>query len=720
MELDEDNHLCLRCSKTINGLNNYVLHRQQQCGQFNSTPTSSPFLSDSSKALPVSESQDLNTTDPQDIYRLSASDFFLSLNLQSIACDSEKCLTNINENFPNRMDLPSLENELASPLAKTVMCSNMIEEENGFINGGNIDISNEKWDYNFKLDTSDNNVEQNSSQNRTETTFVTAENLMLELESEYNVNNLCDVSGNLQSQLIKEGTKQETLTKKIIDNSNTSQEPKCAFDKKPCHTFCCIKSEHFICSLCGDKYVFLPNFLIHLLSCKQQLNNFEHWKSRIFNNSNLFTCSLPFKCDLCSFYCNDSIAFLDHLKCSNHIKNAASSNSSLICLPCQEECLASDEIMEHFFKNHLQNENILHPIIITEMKKNSHCCFCLFLVKRIINLNLKSKDVIKCDIVYMKRAFPVLILCAMGIAKSLLNSVIKTINQLLDFIEKPESKELNKETKSVEDSNLESISNRNNLSNSTPNAEPDLTNGSSPTIQFNAQTKLHTNGETTVHRKRSHKSFKNVVKILMKEGNKIKRNACINAKSKHIPPKYESPFSKMPSLQKQSKLHNTNKKSQHLNSPTSDCFHKNKIQMNTYLCDECGYAGKTVHHLTKHKRSHTGEKPFKCTHCSYSCSLSSQLLRHKRLHSGSKPYKCPYCSYTCNTQENLRKHVLKTKKHQGKKLYPCQHCSFECNIFSAYKEHLLQFHAEHFPNKDKDIISSAVAGIYDVSQVNKN
>lgn len=45
-------------------------------------------------------------------------------------------------------------------------------------------------------------------------------------------------------------------------------------------------------------------------------------------------------------------------------------------------------------------------------------------------------------------------------------------------------------------------------------------------------------------------------------------------------------------------------------------------------------------HLTRHKRAHSGLKPFQCPHCGKSYSQSNDLIKHLRTHLGVKVYKC--------------------------------------------------------------------------------
>ncbi|XP_064467259.1 zinc finger and BTB domain-containing protein 24-like [Ornithodoros turicata] len=122
------------------------------------------------------------------------------------------------------------------------------------------------------------------------------------------------------------------------------------------------------------------------------------------------------------------------------------------------------------------------------------------------------------------------------------------------------------------------------------------------------------------------------------------------------------------------------------------------------LCDTCGFSTANMHQLIRHKRKHTGERPFKCELCNFSSSRSGPLQRHLRIHTGAKPYKCPHCDYACSSQENVRKHILKTKKHAGKKMYICSECAFDTNQFSAFKDHLQSEHGHQ-----RTQLSSAVS-----------
>lgn len=51
-------------------------------------------------------------------------------------------------------------------------------------------------------------------------------------------------------------------------------------------------------------------------------------------------------------------------------------------------------------------------------------------------------------------------------------------------------------------------------------------------------------------------------------------------------------------------------------------------------CEYCGKVFKNCSNLTVHRRSHTGEKPYRCAICAYACAQSSKLTRHMKTHGG--------------------------------------------------------------------------------------
>lgn len=78
-----------------------------------------------------------------------------------------------------------------------------------------------------------------------------------------------------------------------------------------------------------------------------------------------------------------------------------------------------------------------------------------------------------------------------------------------------------------------------------------------------------------------------------------------------------------------------------------------------YSCNYCSYSTYVKSNLQVHKRTHTGERPFKCTLCSKSFTQKIHLQDHQRCHTGERPFSCSSCLKSFSTKYYVKKHVCK-------------------------------------------------------------
>ncbi|XP_053692500.1 zinc finger protein 271-like [Sabethes cyaneus] len=91
-------------------------------------------------------------------------------------------------------------------------------------------------------------------------------------------------------------------------------------------------------------------------------------------------------------------------------------------------------------------------------------------------------------------------------------------------------------------------------------------------------------------------------------------------------------------------------------------------------CQICNKFFRSAEYLARHRRTHSGERPFQCEICGKNFSTMSYLVIHRRRHTSERPYKCPHtdCVKAFVDSRALQEH---SRSVHSKIRVPCETCS---------------------------------------------
>ncbi|XP_059611318.1 zinc finger protein 37 homolog [Phlebotomus argentipes] len=108
-------------------------------------------------------------------------------------------------------------------------------------------------------------------------------------------------------------------------------------------------------------------------------------------------------------------------------------------------------------------------------------------------------------------------------------------------------------------------------------------------------------------------------------------------------------------------------------------------------CPECGKVFSTPKYMKLHLKTHNPERMFACdwNFCKYRTHNSSHLKRHRRTHTGENPFKCEFCNSKFNTKDEMKRHI--SYIHEPRTI-PCTRCKKNFATSLDLKQHVQRKH----------------------------
>jgi len=110
-----------------------------------------------------------------------------------------------------------------------------------------------------------------------------------------------------------------------------------------------------------------------------------------------------------------------------------------------------------------------------------------------------------------------------------------------------------------------------------------------------------------------------------------------------------------------------------------------------YKCQQCPYSAVIRYELDKHiSIKHKKERRFLCELCSFRSQTQSGFERHKRSHTGVKPFTCSICGKLYADNRKLKTHMIRHVNDD--KTWVCHLCGHACRRKDNLQMHLKRIH----------------------------